>query len=78
MKLRKAALSSNIIGAASVAPYEGNMQYENIEKIAELENEVRELKSQAGGFQNALQRIQLGNDVVSSEIARQALVMGAM
>ena len=52
------------------------MSYEEINKIAELEEENRELNAKCKTFENALTRIQLGNDVVASEIANQALVMG--
>ena len=54
------------------------MNYEEIDKIAELEGFSRELKSQNSTYRQALQRIQMGDDVVSSEIARNALIMGDM
>lgn len=52
------------------------MQYEDINKIAELETEIRELKGERNIYKQGLQRIKMGDDVVSSEIAHNALVMG--
>ncbi|WP_421901277.1 hypothetical protein [Maridesulfovibrio sp.] len=53
------------------------MNYEEIDKIAELEGEVRDLRGESNTYINALQRIERGDDPISSEIAKQALVMGA-